>query len=108
MPPGGGGGSLTTATDGILAVNAVLSGPRCVAIDKQGNLYIADTGNNAVRKVDTTGTITTLAGTWIPNPITAGTAGSSFVGVCSPEAVTINASGPTTFVTCNSPGDDGT
>ncbi len=103
-----GGGALNTATDGILAVNAVLSGPRCVAIDKQGNLYIADTGNNAVRKVDTTGTITTLAGTWIPNPITAGTAGSTLVGVCSPEAVTINASGPTTFVTCNSPGDDGT
>ncbi len=34
-----------------------------IVFDSTGNLYIADTGNNAVRRVDTHGIITTVAGT---------------------------------------------
>src|SRR5205823_4619215 len=34
-----------------------------LAVDGAGNLYIADTFNNLVRKVDTAGTLTTFAGT---------------------------------------------
>ena len=56
-----GGGSGNAPTDGILATNAVLNGPRCVALDNLGNLYIADTLNNRVRKV-TGGIISTVAG----------------------------------------------
>src|SRR5439155_12360078 len=37
--------------------------PRGVAADGKGNVYIADTGNERVRKVSPGGTITTLAGT---------------------------------------------
>ncbi len=45
------------------AVAASLSSPRGVAIDSAGNIYIADTDNNRIRKVDlTTGVITTIAG----------------------------------------------
>jgi DNA-binding beta-propeller fold protein YncE len=99
-----GGGALNTATDGILAVNAVLSGPRCVAVDSQGNLYIADTGNNTVRKVDTTGLITTLAGVWAPSSIAPS---GTFVGLCAPGSLTINASGLFFYLNCNSPGADG-
>jgi len=33
-----------------------------VAVDSSGNLYIADTSNNVIRKVSTVGTITTVAG----------------------------------------------
>jgi sugar lactone lactonase YvrE len=44
------------------ATSAELSGPTGVALDYQGNLYIADAGNNRVRKVDVNGIITTLAG----------------------------------------------
>jgi sugar lactone lactonase YvrE len=40
----------------------VLVGPKGAAFDANGNLYVADTGNNAVRKVALDGTITTFAG----------------------------------------------
>jgi uncharacterized protein (TIGR03437 family) len=45
------------------ATGAQLSGPRGVAVDSAGNVYIADTANNRVRKVDPNGVITTVAGT---------------------------------------------
>jgi hypothetical protein len=48
--------------DGGLAVNAKLNTPTAVAIDGASNLYIADTGNNVIRKVDPAGRISTFAG----------------------------------------------
>jgi sugar lactone lactonase YvrE len=44
------------------ATEATLRGPMGLALDPSGNLYIADTGNNTIRKVDTQGIITTIAG----------------------------------------------
>ncbi|WP_165452623.1 cadherin-like beta sandwich domain-containing protein [Paenibacillus thalictri] len=44
------------------ADTAKLSGPGGVTVDVYGNLYIADTSNHRIRKVDATGTITTVAG----------------------------------------------
>ncbi len=49
--------------DGGPAVNAQLSSPNSAVIDNNGVLYIADGSNNRVRKVDTNGIITTIAGT---------------------------------------------
>ena len=49
--------------DGGPAIQATLYYPRGVAVDSTGNLYIADTRNNRIRKIDSTGTITTIAGT---------------------------------------------
>jgi sugar lactone lactonase YvrE len=49
--------------DGTLATSAQLHGPEGLALDASGNLAIADTLNNRVRRVDGTGTITTIAGT---------------------------------------------
>ena len=51
--------------DGGLATAAGLSSPTDVAVDSLGNLYIADSGNHRIRKVDTSGTITTIAGTGV-------------------------------------------
>jgi DNA-binding CsgD family transcriptional regulator/sugar lactone lactonase YvrE len=48
--------------DGRPAVAALLSQPRGLALDSAGDLLIADTGDNRVRKLDPTGLISTLAG----------------------------------------------
>ncbi|HMV65661.1 MAG TPA: hypothetical protein PKA64_02330 [Myxococcota bacterium] len=50
------------AGEGTAAVDAVFNGPRDIEIDDAGNMYIADTNNNCVRKIDTDGIITTVAG----------------------------------------------
>ena len=49
--------------DGGPGVAARLSDPADVDVDAAGNVYIADFGNNRVRKLTPTGTITTIAGT---------------------------------------------
>jgi hypothetical protein len=50
------------AGDGGLATHATLSAPTDVAVDAAGQLFIADTGNNALREVSSSGVISTLAG----------------------------------------------
>jgi uncharacterized protein (TIGR03437 family) len=57
-----GGGPLGSNGDGGLATNAVLNAPFALAMDTTGNLYIGDTTARRVRKVDTAGIITTVAG----------------------------------------------
>ncbi len=65
-----GNGNPSYTGDGGLAVNATLNTPSSVALDGAGDLYIADTGNNVIRRIVlATGVITTVAGN--------GTAGSS-------------------------------
>jgi sugar lactone lactonase YvrE len=49
--------------DGDLAVRAELRFPLAVAVDVEGRLYIADAGNNRVRRVDRDGVIVTIVGT---------------------------------------------
>ena len=51
--------------DGGPATEAQISSPNDVTVDGAGNLYIADTQNHRMRKVDSGGTITTLAGTGV-------------------------------------------
>ena len=58
--------------DGIPATAAQLYNPYAVAVDRAGNVYISDVDNERIRKVGTTGIITTIAGT--------GTAGVSGIG----------------------------
>jgi uncharacterized protein (TIGR03437 family) len=58
-----GNGNGGFAGDGGQAINASINIPSDLAVDAAGNLYIADAGNNRVRRVDTSGIITTVAGT---------------------------------------------
>ena len=48
--------------DGGPATAATLNNPEGVYVDDTGNIFIADTGNHRVRKVETSGVITTFAG----------------------------------------------
>src|SRR5439155_9661794 len=69
VTPGGtistyaGTGTPGFAGDGGPATAAQLSFPQGVALDSAGNLYIADSDNNRIRKVTPGGPISTYAGT---------------------------------------------
>jgi poly(3-hydroxybutyrate) depolymerase/sugar lactone lactonase YvrE len=58
-----GTGNAGFAGDGSPAILAQLSAPRGLALDSQGNLFIADAANHRVRKVAPDGKIVTVAGT---------------------------------------------
>ncbi|MBS1586076.1 MAG: hypothetical protein JSS82_11095 [Bacteroidetes bacterium] len=61
-----GNGAAGFSGDNSPAANASLSDPTGVAVDNSGNIYIADRGNNRIRKVNATGIITTIAGNGNP------------------------------------------
>jgi sugar lactone lactonase YvrE len=56
----GGGGD--DAPDNVPATQASILSPQGLVFDSAGNLYISDSGHNTIRKVDTNGIITTVAG----------------------------------------------
>ncbi|MBI1764934.1 MAG: hypothetical protein HYR56_26285 [Acidobacteria bacterium] len=60
-----GNGTFGGAGDGGAAVAAQLWSPRAVAVDGQGNVYVADTQNHRIRKIAPSGVITAFAGTGI-------------------------------------------
>jgi hypothetical protein len=64
--------------DGGLGAFAELNEPTGVALDSQGNLYIADSANNVIRRVDVkTGIITTVAGDYAAGKASDGLGGFS-------------------------------
>ena len=88
----GGQGQSGFSGDGGPATQALLSGPSALAVDKSGNLYILDTGNNRVRMVTTSGAISTIAGTGALG--LAGDGGPATKATFSfPEGMAIDSSG---------------
>jgi sugar lactone lactonase YvrE len=78
--------------DGGVATNASLSGPCFLVFDASGNLYIADSGDNRIRKVDTNDIITTVAGNG--NLGYSGDGGAAInASLNNPEGVTFDAFG---------------
>jgi len=66
------GGTQVTGTyggDGGFATDAQLSDPEDVTVDANGNVYIADTQNNRIRRVNTDGIITTIIGDGEPEQL---------------------------------------
>ncbi len=62
-----GNGTAGYSGDGGAATAASLNSPNSVAIDKKGNLFIADISDGYLRKIDTNGIITTIPGVYCTN-----------------------------------------
>jgi len=78
--------------DGGPATQALLSSPSGIALDSAGDLYIADFSNNRVRKVDTKGIITTVAGNGISR-YTGDNVPATSTGLAIVESVTLDSAG---------------
>ncbi len=82
------------AGDGGQASAALLNQPYGLALDKTGNLYIADLGNARVRKVAIDGTIQTVAGGGALPATSTGQGGSAISAqLMQPRNVVLDASG---------------
>jgi len=87
-----GNGEIGFGGDGGPAIEAMLWTPMDVAFDSQGNMYIADTGNERIRKVDAFGIITTYAGSGEPG--FGGDGGlATEAKLLSPTGVAVDSSG---------------
>src|SRR5271157_293376 len=88
VSPGGAG----TYNDGGLATDALLHLPAGVAVDKSGNVYIADTGDDLIREVTTDGLINSIAGDSYPGYLGDGSPAATSE-LHSPEDVAVDSSG---------------
>lgn len=88
----GNGGVSPYAGDTIAATSATLYNPFSVTVDAIGNLYIADESDNRIRKVNSAGIITTVAGTGV-----AGYNGDGALAIYSyinvPSSAAVNSNG---------------
>jgi len=82
--------------DGIPAVSAELNSPYGVAVDLKGNIYIGDTLNNRIRRVNRLGVISTIAGDGVCG--FSGDGGRSTAAmICNPENLMVDSSGNVYF-----------
>jgi sugar lactone lactonase YvrE len=88
-----GNGTPGYSGDGGPATSAQLRDPAGVAVDASGNLYIADTGNNRIRKVSENGMITTVAGRGDFNPPLGDGGPATRAALAGPRGVAVDASG---------------
>ncbi len=84
--------------DGGPGASALLNSPNSVATDAAGNVYVADAGNNRIRKIAPDGTISTVAGNGGPAPgalnVVLGDGGpATSAQVYSPTGVAVDAAG---------------
>jgi uncharacterized protein (TIGR03437 family) len=89
-----GNGTMGFSGDGGPATSAQLNRPEAVAVDGDGNLFIADTLNARVRKVSPNGAITTVAGTDANFLCGSGDGGpATSATVCFPPGIAVDGSG---------------
>jgi uncharacterized protein (TIGR03437 family) len=73
------------------AISAALNFPTGIALDAQGNMYVADSGNSRVRRIATDGTINTVAGDGIPTY--GGDNGPATAAQIDPAAIAVDSHG---------------
>jgi sugar lactone lactonase YvrE len=82
--------------DRIPAATALLNAPYGIAVGSNGNLYIGDTGNNRIRRVNLAGRITTVAGNGTCG--FSGDGGSAIAAtICTPLGLTLDKRGDVYF-----------
>jgi sugar lactone lactonase YvrE len=79
-------GTLASKSDSLAEFN----NPQGLAIDAQGNIYVADRGNNVVREITAAGRVVTMAGMRAPGYLDATAAAAVFNG---PTGVAVDANG---------------
>lgn len=80
LTPIAGTGAIGYTGDTGQATSASLNGPQAIAFDSAGDLFIADTGNNVVRRVDAHGVISTYAvGLSAPSGVAVGFGGAVLI-----------------------------
>lgn len=87
-------GNILHCGDGASATTSTLNLPAAVAVDRQGNLYIADTRNNIVREVTTGGTISRVAGSLVL---------SGYTNACQSSTASCGDGGPATSAELSQP-----
>jgi uncharacterized protein (TIGR03437 family) len=87
-----GNGGLSSSGDSGPATSAQLNTPLGVALDTAGNIYIADSLNNTVRRVSAGGTISTFAGNSVPGNGGDGGAPTS-AQLNGPQGLAVDAAG---------------
>jgi len=91
-----GTGAAAYGGDGSAATAAGVNNPYGVAVDHAGNVYVADYGNNRIRKINTAGIISTIAGTG-----TAGFSGdngpATIAEIYAPRGIATDAAGNVYF-----------
>jgi len=72
------------------ATAARFNTPMGLAVDQQGNVYVADSGNHAIRKIDPSGRVTTLAGSTKAGAVNGRGSAASFK---DPRSVAVDLAG---------------
>jgi sugar lactone lactonase YvrE len=87
-----GNGGAGYSGDGGPATDAQINSPQGLAVDSDGNIYVADTGNQRVRKIDSSGTISTFAGNGVTN-FFGDNGPATSAGLDRPSAAVVDAAG---------------
>jgi sugar lactone lactonase YvrE len=78
------------SANGVGTTAVSFNGPTGVAVDAQGNVYVADSGNNLIREISPAGVVTYLAGTGQPGSANGAGFAASFN---NPQGVAVDAAG---------------
>ena len=83
-----GTGTAGYSGDGGPATSAQINTPYCIALDHQGNLYFTDNGNNVIRKINSSGIITTVP--FYGNTLCYGPPAGLVTGIMNPTGIAVD------------------
>jgi hypothetical protein len=73
--------------------SATFAEPKGIAVDSNGNLFVADTFNDTIRRIDTSGNVTTYAGIAVTSGSTNSNTVATLATFKNPAAVAVDSSG---------------